>query len=180
MAQHIAAEDVAMGNIQTIWSTVADEVNCMVETHKVTVGESVSAIEELRHQMTSVHADLEVADQQMNHHRTNLNQDIAYIKRVENHSNFVGSQVTTLEGDWGTGRFSKHLALLEWIDKQDTMIQDLHEQVAILQGNCCQCFDTGLGFSADADVELDYGEDKGVEVQPPWSSNSLMLIEDVI
>ena len=111
MVQHIAAEDVAMGNIQTIWSAVADEVNHMVKTHKVAVGESVSAIEELHHQMTSARADLEAANQQMNRHRTNLDQDYNYIKWVENHSNFIGGRVTTLKGDWGTGRFSKHLAL---------------------------------------------------------------------
>ena len=37
-----------MGNVQTVWSAVADEVNCMVENQKVAVGESVLAIEELR------------------------------------------------------------------------------------------------------------------------------------
>ena len=171
MKEHIAAEDVAMGNIQTIWSVVADEVNCMVKMHKVAMGESVSAIEELCHQMTSVCADLEVADQRMNCHCTNLDRDITFIKWVENHSGFTASQVTILEGDWGTRWFSKHLALLECMDKQDTMIQDLREQVAILQGNRCKCFNTRSGSSADVDGELDYEEDKGVEVQPPWSSS---------
>ena len=93
MAQHIAAEDVSMGNIQTIWSAVADEVNRMVKTHKVTMGESVSAIEELRCQMTLVCADLGVADQRMNRHCATLDQDIAYIKWVKNHSGFTASQV---------------------------------------------------------------------------------------
>ena len=153
-----------MGNIQTIWSAVADEVNCMVETHKVAVGESVSTIEELRHQMMSVCADLKVADQWMNCHRANLDWNIAYIRWVKNHSGFTASQVTVLEGDWGTRRFSKHLTLLECMDKQDTMIQDLKEQVVILQGNCCKCFNARSGSSADADGELDYEEDKGVEV----------------
>ena len=49
----MVAEEIAMGNVQTIWSAVADEVNRMVESQKVAVGESVSAIEELRRQMTS-------------------------------------------------------------------------------------------------------------------------------
>ena len=31
MRDHMATEEVAMGNIQTIWSAVADEVNHMVE-----------------------------------------------------------------------------------------------------------------------------------------------------
>ena len=53
MRDHMAAEEIAMGNIQTIWSMVADEVNRMVESQKVTMGESVSAIEELHCQMTS-------------------------------------------------------------------------------------------------------------------------------
>ena len=105
----------------------------------------------------------------MNRHCANLNQDITFIKRVENHSNFTASWVTVLEGDWGTGRFSKHLALLERMDKQDTVIQDLREQVTILQGNQCKCFDARLGSLADADGEVDYEEDKDVEVQPPWS-----------
>ena len=49
----MAAEEIAMGNVQTIWSAVADEVNRMVENQKVAVGESVSAIKELRCQMMS-------------------------------------------------------------------------------------------------------------------------------
>ena len=48
MRDHIAAEEITMGNVQTIWSAVADEVNHMVENQKVAMGESVSAIEELR------------------------------------------------------------------------------------------------------------------------------------
>ena len=59
MRDHMAAEEIAMGNVQTIWSVVADEVNRMVESQNVAVGESVSAIEELRCQMTSARADLE-------------------------------------------------------------------------------------------------------------------------
>ena len=61
-----------MGNIQTIWSAVADEVNRMVESQKVAVGESVLAIKELRHQMTSARVDLEEADQRMDRHRAVL------------------------------------------------------------------------------------------------------------
>ena len=72
MREHIAAEDVAMGNIQTVWSVVANEANHIVESQKVAMGESALAIEELHHQMTSVHADLEVADQRMNRHCANL------------------------------------------------------------------------------------------------------------
>ena len=53
----MAAEEIAMGNVQTIWSAVANEVNRMVENQKVVVGESVSAIEELRRQMMSARAD---------------------------------------------------------------------------------------------------------------------------
>ena len=164
MKEHIAAEDVAMGNVQTIWSAVANEVNRMVKNQKVTMGESMSAIEELRHQMMSVCADLEVTDQQMSCHCANLDRDIAWIKQVKNHSSFTASWVTVLEGDWGTERFSEHLALLECMDKQNTVIQDLREQVAILQGNWCKCFDARSGSSVDVDGELDYEDDKGVKV----------------
>ena len=54
LRDHMAAKEIAMGNIQTIWTAVADEVNRMVENQKVAVGESVLVIEELRRQMTSV------------------------------------------------------------------------------------------------------------------------------
>ena len=124
-----------MGNVQTVWSAVTDEVNRMVKSQKVAVGESLLAIEEIRRQMMSVRADLEVADQQMNRHRSNLDRDVVWLKRIKNHLSFTASRVTTLEGDWGNRKFSKHLALLERMDKQDAMIQDLREQVAILQGN---------------------------------------------
>ena len=156
-----------MGNVQTVWSAV-------------TVGESILAIEELCRQMTSVHTDLEIVDQQINHHHANLDRDVIWIKQVKDHSNFMASRVTVLEGDWGTGRFSKHLALLERMDKQVTMIQDLREQVAILQGNRYKCFNAGSGLSVNADGELDYEDDKGVEVQPPWSSILPMLTEAVV
>ena len=73
-------------------------------------------------------------------------------------------RVTVLEDTWGKGRFSKYSALLERLDKQDDVIQDLKEQVAILQGSRCQCFDAGSGSSADAEGELDYGTNKDVEV----------------
>ena len=72
LRDHMAAEEIAMGNVQTIWSAVADEVNRMVESQKVAVRESVSAIEELRRQMTSARADLEEADQRMDCHRATL------------------------------------------------------------------------------------------------------------
>ena len=72
--------------------------------------------------------------------------------------------MTVLEDTWGKGKFSKYSALLERLDKQDDMIQDLREQVAILQGNRCRCFDAGSGSSADAEGELDYEADKDVEV----------------
>ena len=180
MREHIAAEDVAMGNVQTVWSAVVNEVNRMAENQKVAVGESVSAIEELRRQMTSARADLEVADQCMNRHRSNLEKHVVWLKRIENHLSFTASWVTVLEGDWRNGKFSKHTALLERMDKQDAVIQVLREQVAILQGNRCRCFDIGSGSSADAEGELDYEDDKGVKVRPPWSSNLPMLTRDVI
>ena len=164
MKEHIAAEDVAMGNVQTVWSAVANEVNRMVKSQKVAIGESASAIEELRHQMTSVHADLEVTDQRMNRHRSNLDRDVVWLRWIENYLSFTASRMTTLGGDWGNGQFSKHCALLERMDKQDSVIQDLREQVVILQGTQCRCFDVGSGLSADVDGELDYEEDKGVEV----------------
>ena len=88
--------------------------------------------------------------------------------------------MTTLEGDWGNGKFAKYAALMECMDKQDTMIQDLREQVVILQGNRCRCFDAGSGSLADAEGELDYEADKDVEVRPPWSSNLPMLTRDVV
>ena len=176
----MAAEEVAMANIQTIWSAVADEVNRMVENQKVTVGESVLAIEELRHQMTSARVDLEDADQQMNRHRSNLKKHTVWLKRIEQHLSFTVDWVTTLEGNWGNGKFSKYTTLLERLDKQDTVIQDLREEVAILQGNRCRCFNAGSGSLADAEGELDYEVNKDVEVRPPWSSILPMLTEDVV
>ena len=132
MRDHIAAEEIAMGNIQTIWSAVADEVNRMVENQKVAVGESVSAIKELRRQMTSARVDLEDADQRMNRHHSNLEKHTVWLKRIEQHLSFTADRVTTLEGNWGNRKFSKYTALLEHLDKQDTVIQDLREEVAIL------------------------------------------------
>ena len=76
----MAAEEIAMGNVQTIWSAVADEVNRMVENQKVAVGESVSAIEELRCQMTSARADLEEADQRMDRHHAVLAKHLLLFK----------------------------------------------------------------------------------------------------
>ena len=176
----MAAEEVTMGNIQTIWSAVADEVNRIIENQTVAVGESMSAIEELCRQMTSAQADLEDADQRMNHHRSNLEKHTVWLKRIEQHLSFTTDQVTTLEGNWGNGKFSKYTALLECLDKQDAVIQGLQEEVVILQGNRCRCFDAGSGSSADAERELDYEVDKDVEVRPPWSSILPMLTEDVI
>ena len=88
--------------------------------------------------------------------------------------------MTVLEGDWGNGKFSKRAALLERMDKQDTVIQDLREQVVILQGNRCRCFNAGSESSADVEGELDYEDDKGVEVRLPWPSILPMLTEDVV
>ena len=153
-----------MGNVQTVWSVVADEVNRIVESQKVAMGESSLAIEELCCQMTSVRVDLEVVDQWMNRHRSNLDKNVVWLRRIENHLSFTASWVTTLEGDWGNGKFSKHTALLERMDKQDAVIQDLREQVTILQGNRCRCFNVRSGLLADAEGELDYEDDKGVEV----------------
>ena len=76
----MAAEEIAMGNVQTIWSAVVDEVNRMVENQKVAIGESVSAIEELRRQMTSARADLEAADQRMDRHRAVLAKHLSLFK----------------------------------------------------------------------------------------------------
>ena len=88
--------------------------------------------------------------------------------------------MTILEDTWGKGKFSKYSALLECLDKQDDVIQDLKEQVTILQGNRCWCFNARSGSLADADGELDYVEDKGVEVQLPWSLNLPMLTMEVV
>ena len=76
----MAVEEIAMGNVQTIWSVVADEVNRMVENQKVAVGESMLAIEELRRQMMSARADLEEADQRMDRHRAVLAKHTALFK----------------------------------------------------------------------------------------------------
>ena len=130
--------------------------------------------------MTLARADLEDADQRMNRHRSNLKKHTVWLKRIENHLSFTADRVTALEGDWGKGKFAKYAALMECMDKQDTVIQDLREQVAILQGNRCRCFDVGSGSSADAEGELDYEGDKDVEVRPPWSSNLPMLTRDVV
>ena len=100
----------------------------------------------------------------MNHHRSNLKKHTMWLKRIKQHLSFTADWVTTLEGNWGNGKFSKYTALLERLDKQDTVIQDLREEVAILQGNWCRCFDPGSGMSADAEGELDYEGDKDVEV----------------
>ena len=116
----------------------------------------------------------------MNCHHSNLEKHVVWLKRIKNHLSFTASRVTVLEGDWGNGKFSKHAALLERMDKQDAVIQDLREQVAILQGNRCRCFDVRSGSSADVEGELDYEDDKGVEVRPPWSSILLMLTKDVV
>ena len=169
-----------MGNVQTVWHAVVDEANHVAESQKVTMGESVSAIEELRCQMTSARADLETTDQRLNRHRSNLEKHAVWLKRIENHLSFTADQVTALEGDWGNRKFAKYAALLEHMDQQDTVIQDLREQVTILQGNWCRCFDVGSGSSADAEGELDYEGDKDVEVRPPWSSILPMLIKDVV
>ena len=168
-----------MGNVQTVWSVVADKVNRIVESQRVAVGESLSAIEELCRQMTLACTDLKVTDQRMNRHCSNLEKHVVWLRRIENHLSFTASQVTTLEGDWGNGKFSKHLPCWN-VDKQDAVIQDLREQVAILQGNRCRCFNVGSGSSADVERELDYEDDKGVEVRPPWSLILLMLTEDVV
>ena len=176
----MAVEEIAMGNVQTIWSAVADEVNRMVENQKVAVGESVSAVEELRRQMTSAQVDLEEADQRMDRHRAVLAKYSSLFKRLEQHQSFTVDRVTVLEDTWGKGRFSKYLALLERLDKQDDVIQDLKEQVAILQGNWCRCFDARSGLLADAEGELDYEADKDVKVRPPWSSNLPMLTRNVV
>ena len=151
-----------------------------LECQKVAVGESVSAIEELRRQMTSARADLEEADQRMDCHRATLAKHTSLFKHLEQHQSFTADRVTVLEDTWGKGKFSKYSALLERLDKQDDVIQDLREQVAILQGNRCWCFDAGSGSSADAEGELDYADDKDVEVRPPWSSNLPMLTRDVV
>ena len=116
----------------------------------------------------------------MDRHRATLAKHTSLFKRLEQHQSFTANRVTVLEDTWGKGRFSKYSALIERLDKQDDVIQDLREQVAILQGNQCWCFDAGLGSSADAEGELDYGTDKGVEVRPPWSLNLLMLTRDVV
>ena len=153
-----------MGNVQTVWSAVADEVNRMVKNQKVAIGESVSAIEELRCQMTLARADLEEADQRMDRHRAILAKHSLLFKRLEQHQSFTADWVTVLEDTWGKGRFSKYSALLECLDRQDDVIQDLKEQVTILQGNRCRCFDARSGSSADAEGELDYEGNKDVEV----------------
>ena len=134
------------------------------ESQKVAMGESVLAIEEFCCQMTSSCADLETTDQRLNCHRLNLEKHAVWLKRIENHLSFTADRVTALEGDWGNGKFTKYATLLERMDQQDTVIQDLREQVAILQGNRCRCFDVESGSSADAEGELDYEDDKGVEV----------------
>ena len=152
----------------------------MVENQKVAVEESISAIEELRCQMTLARADLEDMDQRMNRHCSNLEKHTVWLKRIEQHLSFTADRVTTLEGNWGNRKFSKYTALLERLDKQDSVIQDLREEVAIHQGNQCRCFDARSGSSADAEGELDYEGDKDVEVRPPWSSNLPMLTRDVV
>ena len=67
-----------------------------------------------------------------------------------------------LEGDWGHGKVSKFNALLECMDHQETLIQDLCEEVAILKGSQCQCFDAGSGTSGE-EIDLEY-VDEGAEV----------------
>ena len=94
----------------------------MVENQKVAVGESVSAIEELRRQMTSARADLEEVDQRIDRHRAVLSKHSLLFKRLEQHQSFTVDRVTVLEDTWGKGKFSKYSALLERLDKQDDVI----------------------------------------------------------
>ena len=71
--------------------------------------------------------------------------------------------MTILEGDWGHGKFLKFEALLEHMDKQESLIQDLQEEVTILKGNQCQCFNTGSGSSGREGIDLEYA-DEGAEI----------------
>ena len=67
-----------------------------------------------------------------------------------------------LEGDWGHRKVSKFDALLERMDHQETLIQDLREEVVILKGSWCQCFEAGSGTSGE-EIDLEYA-DEGAEV----------------
>ena len=67
-----------------------------------------------------------------------------------------------MEGDWGHGKLLKFEAILECMDHQETLIQDLQEEVTILEGNQCWCFDTGSGTLGE-EIDLEYA-DEGAEV----------------
>ena len=67
-----------------------------------------------------------------------------------------------LEGDWGHRKVSKFDALLEHMDHQEKLIQDLQEEVAILKGSQCRCFDAGSGMSGE-EINLEYA-DEGAKV----------------
>jgi hypothetical protein len=82
------------------------------------------------------------------------------VSQAQKNANFVGDQVTVMEKDWGHGKFTRFKTLMERMDKQDSLIQDLREEVAILKGERCRCFDAGSGSSGMADVELEYAGDE--------------------
>ena len=154
---------MAMGNIAKIWEAVADQTMELSATQTANKGEFVAAINALRRQMESARADLEEANARMNRHRSVLEKQRSQQIRLQQHSNFVANQVTILEGDRGHGRHKTFETLLERMDRQETLIQDLREEVAILQGNRCRCFDAGSGSLGMADAELEY-VDEGAEV----------------
>ena len=125
--------------------------------------------------MTLVCKDLEEADNCLDSHWAVLMKLSSWIDQAQKSCNFVGDWVTVIKGAWDHGKFLKFKALLEHMDKQESLIQDLHEEVAILKGDWCRCFNMRSGLSRMADGELEY-VDEGAKVWPSWSSTHRVLI----
>ena len=123
--QHVEDINVAMGNIEKIWGAMLDQTLALQTNQATDKGEFVAVINVLCRQMESVHQDLEEADSCLDHHQADLVKHSSWIHQAQQSSNFVGDQVTVLEGDWGHGKLSKFKALLERMDHQETLIQDL-------------------------------------------------------
>ena len=140
-----------MGTLANIWSVIADQVSWLLTNQDATKGEFLANIDILHCQMKLCQDDLLEANNQMNYHQAILSKYTNYIKRAENHSNYVRGRVTILEGDWGCGQFLEFWKMKEQMEKLESLFQDLQEEGATLHSNPCHCFDTGSRSLADAE-----------------------------
>ena len=88
-----------MGNIEKIWGTVLDQTLALQTNQATDRGEFIAAIDVLCRQMESIHQDLEEADNCLDCHWADLVKQSSCIHWVQQSSNFIGDQVTVLEGD---------------------------------------------------------------------------------